>query len=48
VSIGAIVINLRMRTTRKGDRMAWLTLADAPNGESPLREGAFFWLPVTG
>jgi DNA polymerase III alpha subunit len=29
VSVGAIVTNLRLRTTRKGDRMAWLTLADA-------------------
>jgi DNA polymerase-3 subunit alpha len=29
VSVGAIVTNLRLRTTKKGDRMAWLTLADA-------------------
>ena len=29
VSVGAIVTNLRIRTTKKGDRMAWLTLADA-------------------
>jgi DNA polymerase-3 subunit alpha len=28
-SVGAIVTNLRVRTTKKGDRMAWLTLADA-------------------
>jgi DNA polymerase-3 subunit alpha len=28
-SVGAIVTNLRLRTTKKGDRMAWLTLADA-------------------
>jgi DNA polymerase-3 subunit alpha len=28
-SVGAIVTNLRIRNTRKGERMAWLTLADA-------------------
>jgi DNA polymerase-3 subunit alpha len=29
LSVGAVVTNLRLRTTRKGERMAWLTLADA-------------------
>jgi DNA polymerase-3 subunit alpha len=29
VSVGAIVTNLRVRTTKKGEKMAWLTLADA-------------------
>src|SRR6185312_5120509 len=28
-SVGAIITNLRLRTTRKGEKMAWLTLADA-------------------
>jgi DNA polymerase-3 subunit alpha len=28
-SISGIVTNLRIRNTRKGERMAWLTLADA-------------------
>lgn len=28
-SVGAIVTNLRLRMTRKGEKMAWLTLADA-------------------
>jgi DNA polymerase-3 subunit alpha len=28
-SVGAIVTNLRVRMTKKGERMAWLTLADA-------------------
>ncbi len=28
-SVGAIVTSLCLRTTKKGDRMAWLTLADA-------------------
>jgi DNA polymerase III subunit alpha len=28
-SVGGIVTNLRVRTTRKGEKMAWLTLADA-------------------
>jgi DNA polymerase III alpha subunit len=28
-SVGAIVTNLRLRMTKKGERMAWLTLADA-------------------
>jgi DNA polymerase-3 subunit alpha len=28
VSVGAVITNLRHRTTRKGQRMAWLTLAD--------------------
>jgi DNA polymerase-3 subunit alpha len=28
-SVSGIVTNLRLRTTRKGERMAWLTLADA-------------------
>ena len=28
-SVGAIVTNLRLLTTRKGEKMAWLTLADA-------------------
>ena len=28
-SVGAIVTNLRVRTTKKGEKMAWLTLADA-------------------
>jgi DNA polymerase III subunit alpha len=28
-SVGAIVTNLHVRTTRKGEKMAWLTLADA-------------------
>ncbi len=28
-SVGAIVTNLRLRTTRRGEKMAWLTLADA-------------------
>jgi DNA polymerase-3 subunit alpha len=28
-SISGIVTNLRVRTTRKGEKMAWLTLADA-------------------
>ena len=27
-TVGAIVTNLRLRTTKKGERMAWLTLAD--------------------
>ena len=27
-SVGAIVTNLRLRTTKKGEKMAWLTLAD--------------------
>jgi DNA polymerase-3 subunit alpha len=59
-SVGAVVTNLRLRLTRKGEKMAWLTLADAtgaieaavfpqafariadaPGGDSPLREGAF-------
>jgi len=29
VSVGAIVTNLRVRLTKKGEQMAWLTLADA-------------------
>jgi DNA polymerase-3 subunit alpha len=37
-SVGAIVTNLRLRTTRKGERMAWLTLAD---GTGAI-EGAVF------
>ena len=28
-SVAGIVTNLRLRTTRKGEKMAWLTLADA-------------------
>jgi len=28
-SVGAVVTNLRLRTTKKDERMAWLTLADA-------------------
>jgi len=28
-NVGAIVTNLRIRMTRKGEKMAWLTLADA-------------------
>jgi DNA polymerase-3 subunit alpha len=28
-SVGAVVTNLRLRLTRKGEKMAWLTLADA-------------------
>lgn len=28
VSVGAVITNLRIRTTKKGQRMAWLTLAD--------------------
>jgi len=28
-SMGGIVTKLRLRTTRKGEKMAWLTLADA-------------------
>jgi DNA polymerase III alpha subunit len=28
-SVGAIVTNFRQRVTRKGEKMAWLTLADA-------------------
>jgi DNA polymerase-3 subunit alpha len=28
-SVGAIITNLRLRTTKKGEKMAWLTLADA-------------------
>ncbi|MBV9323914.1 MAG: DNA polymerase III subunit alpha [Chloroflexi bacterium] len=28
-SVGAIITNLRLRTTRKGEKMAWLTFADA-------------------
>jgi DNA polymerase-3 subunit alpha len=28
-SVGAIVTNLRLRLTKKGEQMAWLTLADA-------------------
>ena len=28
-SVGAIVTNLRLRMTKKGEKMAWLTLADA-------------------
>ena len=59
-SVGAVVTNLRLRLTRKGKKMAWLTLADATgaieaavfpqafmrladaaDGEAPLREGAF-------
>jgi DNA polymerase-3 subunit alpha len=28
-SVGAIVTNLRLRLTKKGEKMAWLTLADA-------------------
>jgi DNA polymerase-3 subunit alpha len=28
-SVGAIVTNLRVRVTKKGEKMAWLTLADA-------------------
>ena len=27
-SVGAIVTSLRLRTTKKGEKMAWLTLAD--------------------
>jgi DNA polymerase-3 subunit alpha len=59
-SVGAVVTNLRLRLTKKGEKMAWLTLADATgaieaavfpqafarladaaDGEAPLREGAF-------
>ena len=28
-SVGAVVTNLRLRMTKKGERMAWVTLADA-------------------
>jgi DNA polymerase-3 subunit alpha len=47
-SVGAIITNLRLRTTKKGEKMAWLTLADAtgaieaevfPNAYAHLGEG---------
>lgn len=41
-SIGAVVTNLRIRTTRKGEKMAWLSLSD-PTGviEAALFPNAF-------
>jgi DNA polymerase-3 subunit alpha len=45
-SIGGVVTNLRLRTTRKGEKMAWLTLADATGAiEAAVFPQAFARLP---
>ncbi|HLZ24714.1 MAG TPA: hypothetical protein VKQ30_21560, partial [Ktedonobacterales bacterium] len=48
-SVGAIVTNLRLRMTKKGEKMAWLTLADATGAiEAAVFPQAFARLADSG